>query len=489
MVDQPPSFIYLALLGVYVLVMCIIGYFANRKVHTVEDYLVGGRKLSFMLAVPTIVAIWYGVGFCMGVSGTVYASGVRGVLADPFGSTIAFVVAGLFFAARFRRLHLLTVADILGKRYGKGIEICASALMMPFYIGTLAAQMVALGYLLHLFAHIDTTTGIMVGSFFMLLYTMAGGMWAVSLTDFIQMTVLLTGLFLLLPTVWHHMAQDPNAWQTLKSEFAGLIPTAKDGSSWLVYCGQLCITGLGGVMGQDLVQRCLSCRSEKVARYSVLAAGVIYFMLGFIPIIIGIAGRTLEPGLASPEALLPHLANTHLSPIILVIFVAGLIMAIMSTADSYLLAGTSILTLNVLLPLIPVVKSERARLWVLRASSFVMALIAVVLAISGFNIFQLVVHSGVMLLVAVFVPVTMALYWKRATSTAAWSSIICGVGAWVSFVTWGYALLDLSGDELLYAAAPIGAAASLTSYLIASWVRISFKKSILIEDPLPQITA
>ncbi len=69
------------------------------------------------------------------------------------------------------------MADILGKRYGKGIEICASALMMPFYIGTLAAQMVALGYLLHLFAHIDTSTGIVVGSIFMLLYTMAGGMW------------------------------------------------------------------------------------------------------------------------------------------------------------------------------------------------------------------------------------------------------------------------------------------------------------------------
>ncbi len=208
------------------------------------------------------------------------------------------------------------------------------------------------------------------------------------------MTVLLTGLFLLLPTVWHHMSENVNAWETIKAEFTGLLPTGGGGSSWLVYCGQLCITGLGGVMGQDLVQRCLSCRNEKVARYSVLAAGAIYFTLGFIPIFIGIAGRTLEPSLDSPEALLPHLANTHLSPVILVIFVAGLIMAIMSTADSYLLAGTSILTLNVLLPLVPFVSSDRARLWVLRGSSLVMTVIAVILATSGFNIFQLVVHSG-----------------------------------------------------------------------------------------------
>ncbi len=469
MVDQPPNVLVLALLGLYVAVMFILGFFANRKVQTVEDYLVAGRKLPFLLAVPSLVATWYGVGMCLGVSGAVYSSGVRSVLPDPFGASLAFVLAGLFYAARFRRLKLLTVADILGKCYGKGIELCAAVLMMPFYIGTLAAQMVALGYLLHLFAHIDPTTSIVVGSVFMVIYTMAGGMWAVSLTDFIQMIVLLGGLLILLPVVWEHFSHDPaSSVALIKAEFTSLLPQGGSASGWLVYLGQIFITGVGAVMGQDIIQRCLACRSGHVARWSALSAGLIYFCLGLIPIVIGLAGRSLVPLLTAPELLIPQLATEHLSPLFIVIFVGGLIVAIMSTADSYLLAGTSILTLNVLLPILPE-RSEASRLWILRSSSVLMAVVAFALATAGFNIYQLIIHSGAMLFVAIFVPVTMALYWKRASSIAAWSSLIGGVIGWGAFVTWGLAMGELGGDETLFAAAAVGGMVSLTTYLIVTW--------------------
>lgn len=469
MVDQPSSLLYLGVLGIYVAVMLIIGFFANRKVSTVEDYLVAGRKLPFILAVPTIVATWYGVGFCMGVSGLVYSDGVHAVLADPFGSTLAFLVAGLFFASRFRRMQLLTVADILGRAYGKRIEVCASALMMPFYIGTLAAQMVALGYLLHLFAHIDTTTGIIFGSVLMAVYTMAGGMWAVSFTDFVQMTVLLVGLALIFPVVYS-VFQQPEAIEQLKTEVVGLLPASTAPTSWMVYLGQLCITGLGGVMGQDFIQKCLACKSERVARWSVLTAAVVYLTLGLMPIAIGLAGRTLVPELESPELLLPYLVSHHLSPMVVVVFVGGLIMAIMSTADCYLLAGTSILTLNIMLPLCNVT-SESGRLWMLRGCSIGMTIVAYLLAVAGFNIFQLVIHSGSMLFVAIFVPVTMTLYWKRASSVAAWASIAGGVTAWGTFLMFGTLAVGLEGDELLYAAATAGGSSSLVTYLLTTWIR------------------
>ncbi|MDP1834755.1 MAG: sodium:solute symporter family protein [Chlamydiales bacterium] len=481
MVDQPPSFLYLVVLGIYVLVMLALGFFANRKVQTVEDYLVAGRKLPFYLAVPTIVAAWYGTGFCMGVSGLVYSKGVPAVLADPFGSTCALLLAGLFFAGRFRRMRLLTVADILGRAYGKRMEVCASLLMMPFYIGTLAAQMVALGYLLHLFAHIDTNTAIIMGSALMAIYTMAGGMWAVSFTDFLQLSVLLMGMILILPTVFSEF-QDPHTFTTLKNEFASLLPhKQEEGTGYLVYAGQLLITGVGAVMGQDLVQRCLATRSERTARWSVLCAAVVYFTLGMLPIAIGVAGRSLVPGLESPELLIPHLAQKYLSPVMVVIFVGGLILAIMSTADSYLLAGTSILTLNVILPMFPQ-KTESARLWMLRGCSLIMTAIAFLLAKTGFNIFQLVIHSGAMLFVAIFFPVTMTLYYKRASSQAAWSALFGGVISWLCFVGYAYTNLGMAGDSLLYAAATVGGLGSLTTYVIVSVARM--RKTVELDAPL-----
>ncbi len=479
MVDQPSSSLYLLVLGAYILVILILGFFANRKVRTVEDYLVGGRRLPYLLAVPTIVATWYGAGFCMGVSGLVYSDGVHAVLADPFGATLGFIICGLFFAARFRRMNLFTVADVLGRAYGKKMEVCASVLMMPFYIGTLAAQMVALGYLLHLFGGIEASTAIIAASILIVVYTMAGGIWAVSFTDFVQMTVLLGGLALLLPYVYDAL-QAPGAISLIQQEFSNLLPGNHPSASWTSYLGQILITGFGAVMGQDITQRCLAAKSESVARWSVLTAGVFYLLLGLIPISIGLAGRSLLPDLTSPETLILDLATKHLSPALLLIFAVGLILALMSTADTYLLAGTSILTLNVVLPL-TWAKSDRSRLKLLRLCTFAMALLACILASCGFNIFQLAVHSGAMLFVAIFTPVTMVLYWKRASATAAWVSMACGLGGWLLFLLVGFGVTGLTGDEVLYGAATVGGLASFSSYIV---VALSGSK-VAVSEPEP----
>lgn len=478
MVEQSASLLYIWMLGIYVLLMLSFGFFANRTVNSVEDYLVAGRKLPFLLAVPSLVATWYGVGFCMGVSGLVYSDGVPAVLADPFGSTFALLIAGLFFAGRFRKLKLLTVADILGRAFGKRMEVCASVLMLPFYVGTLAAQMVALGYLLHLFAHIDTTTAIATSSLLMMAYTMAGGMWAVSLTDFIQLTVLLVGMCFMLPTVYSEL-QDPIAWNALKTEVVGLLPSMQSSTPWLVYCGQLLITGVGAVMGQDIIQRCLATRSVRTARASVLVSAVLYFILGWIPILIGFAGRTLIPDLDTSELLFPTLAAKHFTPLLTVVFIGGLILAIMSSADSYLLAGTSILTLNMVLPLFPQ-QTEQKRLVVLRFCSIALTGCAFLLAIAGFNIFQLVIHSGAMLFVAIFVPVTATLYYRKASAVAAWCSMGVGVTAWAAYLIIGYMLLGVSGDALLYAAATVGGAGSAVGYLVAVMVKRFLKTNRLL---------
>jgi Na+/proline symporter len=210
-----------------------------------------------------------------------------------------------------------------------------------------------------------------------------------------------------------------------------------------------------------------------VARASVLVSALFYFLLGWLPILIGFAGRTLLPGLDKPELLFPYLAAQHFTPILTVVFIGGPILAIMSSADSYLLAGTSILTLNIVLPLLPQ-KSEKKRLVMLRICSMALTGVAFLLATAGFNIFQLVIHSGVMLFVAIFVPVTMTLYYKNASAMAAWCSIGCGVLSWLCFLFLGSLLFGLSGDALLYASATVGGAGSVTGYLVTVGIRHLF---------------
>ncbi len=157
--------IFIVGLGLYFFLMALIGYLSSRRVKTMEDYLIAGRSLPFYLAVPTIIATWFGAGSSMGVSGTVYSDGFYGVIPDPFGCSLGLLIAGLFFAVPFRRLRLLTISDLLGKAYGTTFERISTLLVLPFYIGTLASQMVAMGYIFQIVSGASFEVGVIIALF------------------------------------------------------------------------------------------------------------------------------------------------------------------------------------------------------------------------------------------------------------------------------------------------------------------------------------
>lgn len=464
----------------YLTLMLFIGYMAGRRVKTMEEYLIAGRRMPFYLVVPTIVATWFGAGSCMGVSGTVYSQGFYGVIADPFGCTLALIIAGLFFAAPFHRLRIITISDLLHRAYGPTFERVATLLMIPFYIGTLASQMLAMGYVFHIvFPGMSPQIGIFIGSLIVVIYTVSGGIWAVTLTDFIQLILLIIGMLLLLPICFQQAPDTKEVFRVFTGEFSNLFPKEHSTIHWLSYLGRILMTGLGAIMGQDLIQRSIASRSPSVAKYSAIVSGGIYMILALIPLFVGIAGRYIMPDLANPEQLIPHLAKEFLSPIAFALFACGLLSAIMSTADSYLLAGTSLLTNNILLKIWPM-EEEKAKMRLLRVVNLLIAFMAFILALSGKTIFNLMVHSGTPLFVAILVPVSAALFWRGAHWTAAWGALVVGVISWGTF----YSFASIPNkDDLLFSAATFGLLFSLLTYIGISLVRFGWsfmtpKKSV-----------
>lgn len=461
------TWIFIFGVGIYFFLMALIGYLASRKVKTMEDYLIAGRRLPFYLALPTVVATWFGAGSSMGVSGTVYSQGFYGVIADPFGCSLALLIAGLFFAAPFRRLKLLTISDLLGNAYGSRFERVSSLIVLPFYIGTLASQMLAMGYVFQIVSGAQLEMGILLGALIVVTYTVSGGMWAVTLTDFIQFGLLSLGLLIILPICFEQIKDNNAVLSIFINEFKSVIPNVEHSSfSWLAYSGRVLMTGLGAIMGQDLLQRFLASRSESVARYSGIVGAAAYMLLGLIPLFIGIAGREIYPNLETPEHLIPLLAKEYLSPVAFALFACGLFSAIMSTADSYLLAGTTLVTNNVILKLRPISK-EKNKIVILRLVNLAIALIALALAFTGQSIFNMMVHSGTILFVAIFVPASAALFWKGANTPSAWASVISGVAGWLGYIFFGSEL----SEDLLFSAASFGALLSLIAYIATSLAR------------------
>lgn len=465
--------------------MLLIGYWSSRQIKNLSDFLVAGRRLPFYLATATLFATWFGAGSLMGAAGTAYSDGILGVISDPFAAGLSLILAGLFYVAFLRRLKLLTITDIFGKYYSKGSEIFASILMVPVYIGWLGAQMVALGYITHALTGIDPLLGIVIGALIVLIYTFAGGMWAVTLTDFVQVIILIAGLFIILPSTLIHIGGLGELIKSTPREFWRIIPPADSGyHNWVSYFGQWALMGLGCIVGQDLIQRSLASKNEKVAKWSAVTAGVGYVLIGIIPILLGFSGRMIFPGIGDPELIVPNLAIKFLSLPLLMLFLGALISAIMSSADSSLLAATSLLTKNIILELFPHKKNEDF-LPLARWMTIIVAILSMLVALYVKQIYNLMVNSWATLFVGILVPVTAALYWKKANKEAAWASMILGTGTWIGYIVIKTGNFQEIADPIFYTAAAYGGIVSLLSYLLVTLFRYKKIQPIKLASEYP----
>jgi Na+/proline symporter len=213
---------------------------------------------------------------------------------------------------------------------------------------------------------------------------------------------------------------------------------------------------VGSMLAVELLSRVLGCRSADVARRACLTGSGLYLAVGLIPAALGVAGPHLVPGLEDPEQLVPELARLHLGTWLYVPFAGALISAILSTVDSCLLAGSSLVTHNVVLQIWPDL-SERAKLRVSRLGVIVMGLLAFTLALRSESIKDLVEFASAFGSAGVFVVACFALF------TGIGGTLSAVVGLTVGFVVW--AAGAWSGWPAPYVTALI---ASLAAYLLTA---------------------
>ena len=435
-------------IGIYVATVLAIGYFSGRKVKNLGDFIVAGRRLPLWMATATLLATWFGAGSSMGVAATVYSGSLRDVIADPFGASISLILAGIFIVGALRKLNCMTVTDIIQKKYGKNAGIYASLWLIPVYIGWLGAQVLGLGTLLNLLTGIDLFYARIIGAAVVLFYTVTGGMWAVTITDVVQVVLIAAGLLIIVPGAVQ-LAGGMSAVLNHPGVDLSLAPAAEAVGKPLHtvnYIGSWIIMGLGCMVGQDLIQRSLASKDDRVAISSSVMSGFLYFMIALIPITIGLAAKILLPkwgitaevmgGTNLSNQVLPRVAIGVLGaihPVLLTLFISALISAIMSSADSSLLAASSLLVNNVIYPLRPQA-SEKSILLFTRIATVMLLVVATFLAMKVESIYALMISCWSSQLVVVFIPVVAAIYFPKASSNTIWSAMIVSTCVWLGYI-------------------------------------------------------
>ena len=291
----------------------------------------------------------------------------------------------LIVAKRINRLshhnESLTLTEFLSSDSNGGmqrlIKLSASLIILLSLGIYVASQFQGAGKTFHDTLHLEPNMAVIIGASVIFIYTVTGGFWAVSVSDVIQ-GVMMAIASIMIPTValiqvggpselWTKISQEPASYLSLTAGRTGL-----DG---VIFVLGLLAIGLGATGQPHVVNRFMALRSSKEIRLGAwisISWSIIVFIGMFIA---GLCGRVLLDKLADGEVVLLRLTTELFSPVMAGIFVAAILSAIMSTADSQLLVCGSTVAYD--LP-----SSRQTRIWIDRLAIFVVCLFAVVAALT-----------------------------------------------------------------------------------------------------------
>lgn len=363
-----------------------VGVYVSRKILSESDYFLSGRSLGIVLATASIAATWFGAEACLSSSGLVFANGLSGGRADPFGYAICLLVMGVLLATRLWKGQFLTLGDLFRRRFGIAVEKVAVVLMIPTSLLWAAAQIRAFGQVLAVSSGTESTVGMAIATGVVILYSTMGGLRADVMTDLVQGIGIVVGLGALgFATVSHYGGIDATL-HNIDPQRLALIPGDE---SWLTQIDSWLIPILGSLVAQELVARVSASRTAAIARNAALLAAGVYLVVGMIPIFLALAGHSLVPVLEDHEQFLPTLARAQLTPLFYIIFAGAIVSAILSTVDSALLAVGSLAAHN-LLGKQAAGWTEAGRVRLARSCVAAAGLVALVIAILSESIHSLV---------------------------------------------------------------------------------------------------
>lgn len=416
----------------YLVVQFAIGAWVSRRVRTEDDYLVGGRRLGYPLAIFSIFATWFGAETCIGGAGRAYRGGLSADGPEPFGYGLCLLAMGAVFAVPLWRRKLTTFADLFRQRWSPAVERTAAVLLVPGSVLWAAAQMRGFGHVLASATGVDPAVALTAAAAFCVAYTAFGGLLADAVTDLLQGVVLAAGLAWVAAAALWKVGGPAALGAVLARATAQAAPAAPLDvlEAWAIPVG-------GSVLATELVTRVIAARTPAVARNAPLAAGLMYVAVGLLPALTGVAAAAFLPGLSDPERVLPEAARALLPGFGYVVFAAAFISAILSTVDSTLLGAAGLTTHNLVAPLLRL-SGERGRVLAARAGVAGFGLLAWWLALRAEGVSALVESASAFGGAGVLVAVSFGLFTRLGGPRTALATLLGSAATYMALAAWGF---------------------------------------------------
>lgn len=425
--------------AVYMVGILSIGYYHFRRNKSEEDYYVGNREIPPTALGLSIVATDVGGGFSIGLGGVGFLMGLAGSWLLFTGLVGAWFTA-VFVIPRIKGPDLahkmLTYPDFLRFRFDNRVALVAAIVSAIGYLMFTGSQIRAGATLASETIFRDLPMGLdplqfslYAMAFIIIVYTVMGGIKAVIYTDFAQWLILLFGLIVLaLPLALRSVGGWSELRATLPPEFFKI--TNIDGVTFINWMVSIIPIWL---VGMTLYQRMYACKGVREGRKAWYIAGFFeYPIMAFMGVLLGMCARALYPELidveGGQELGMPRLINEVLPIGVTGVVIAAYFSAIMSTADSCLVASSGNIVGDFLQRYFLKNASDRALIRWSQGVTFVLGLIAVAYAVRFGTVIEGVLDAYGFMVAGLFVPTLGAFFWRRSTSAGALTGILVGGG-------------------------------------------------------------
>lgn len=424
--------------GLYMAGVLGIGFYYFRKNESTDDYYVGGRKIGAYHVGLSVVATDVGGGFSIGLGGLGYAMGLSGSWL-LFSGLVGAWMAAVLIIPRIKQVDekegMLTFPDFLRMRYGGEVALVAALISGIGYMGFTGGQILAGAKLASATLITRAPLGlsplqfsILIIAVITIVYTTSGGIKAVIYTDTVQWIILLMGLAITVPVaIWGELDGLASIKAHLPDHFFSLTNvTVVQFINWMLTIIPIWFVAM------TLYQRVYACENRKEAQKAWFMAGLLeYPLMAFLGVILGMCSRVLFPEVES-EMGLPLLIKTSLPVILTGLIIAAYFSAIMSTADSCLMASSGNFVSDVLRRYVLKNITQKQEMLLSQGVTLVIGVVAVLIAWRFEKVLEAIMFAYAFMVSGLFIPTLGAFFWRRGSAKGALYSMLAGGGMTLS---------------------------------------------------------
>lgn len=463
----------LAIFIVYIVAMLGIGIYFHIRNNDIEDFYVGGRKMGAWHIGFSVVATDVGGGFSIGLGGLGFAIGLSGSWM-LFTGLLGAWLSAVFLIPKIKLLsdkkNLYTFPQIFEHYYDNKVAVVAGIISAVGYLGFTSSQLLAGAKLASAtFENLDLQFALVLMGTIAVGYTVLGGLKAVIYTDTLQWAILLAGLiFLGIPFAFIKIG----GWQALQDSVPSEM-LALTNISWVTLVNWVVTILPIWFVGMTLYQRIYASKSVKQAKKAWYIAGLFEWpVMAFMGVMLGLFARVAfdngmfaEVGYPAGSPLDAEMGLPLLLRVILPFGLMGLMLsaffsAILSTADSCLIAASGNILTDIIQKIKPGKLSDKKLLTYSKVLTLIIGIVAVGIAMEMEGVLELMLYSYAIMVSGLLVPVIALLAFKKPDKTAALASMITG-----GLTTLVLTILEI---ELPFGLAPniFGLTISVLSYII-----------------------